>query len=158
MKWKKELMSNKKNTVKKKKEKINKAKQILENSSKNVRFISFEKELENKEDNKIIEVGEALNQNASETSEIESYKDKKIQDISYLDLQKSFEKGFLYVKSLKRCQESVLPYKIYLMENTLYNVKDLDLEDEAFYIIGEGDLYIKILFDDKDILIKAEGI
>lgn len=144
-------MANKKNNAKEQKEKIKKAKEILENNTLNVDKTS------NDENNKI-ETNEASVVDASETSKTDFYEDKKIQDISYKDLKTSFEKGFLYLKSLQRHTEDVMPYKILLMDKTLYNVKDLDLEDEAFYIKGEGNSYIKVLFDDKDFEIKINGI
>lgn len=144
-------MANKKNNAKEQKEKIKKAKEILENNTLNVDKTS------NDENNKI-ETNEASVVDASETSKTDFYEDKKIQDISYKDLKTSFEKGFLYLKSLQKHTEDVIPYKILLMDKTLYNVKDLDLEDEAFYIKGEGNSYIKVLFDDKDFVIKINGI
>lgn len=144
-------MANKKNNAKEQKEKIKKAKEILENNTLNVDKTS------NGENNKI-ETNEASVVDASETSKTDFYEDKKIQDISYKDLKTSFEKGFLYLKSLQKHTEDVIPYKILLMDKTLYNVKDLDLEDEAFYIKGEGNSYIKVLFDDKDFVIKINGI
>lgn len=144
-------MANKKNNTKKQKEKTKKAKEILENNSLNVNVIS-------KDESKEIKTNEASVIDASETSKIDLYEEKMIQDISYKDLKMSFEKGFLYLKALQRNTEDVMPYRILLMENTLYNVKDLDLEDEAFYIKGEGNSYIKILFDDKDFEIKINGI
>lgn len=150
-------MSSKKAKTKKTKEKIKKAKQILENNSKNTGILEVnELSLENNKEELEIALDNDFNNNDSNNDN--NFQDKEIQGIKYSDLQTSFEKGFLYLKTLKRCQESVLPYKIYLMENTLYQVKHLDLEDEAFYIVGEGSLYIKILFDDKDFAIKAEGI